>query len=174
MNTLGIPGLVSVLVISGGLAGCCGSIQCDCDATSAGDVVLQFDQDSLQNGFRAANVRGAYVVRYARTGFLAALDTARLRLTGSGASSGYSYLVRLKFLSWPVRAGGQPTAGLADYNYRFLLPNASRTYEVSNLEVVTGVTSGCCACPINIRRRFGLNGSPVVAEGNAAVTILRR
>ena len=95
MNAPRILGLVSVLVISGGLAGCCGSIQCDCDVTSAGDVVLQFDQDSLKNGFRAANVRGAYVVRYARPGFLAALDTARLRLIGSGVLSGYSYFVGL-------------------------------------------------------------------------------
>ena len=45
---------------------------------------------------------------------------------------------------------------------------------MSNLEVVTGVTSGCCACPVNTRRRFGLNGSPVVAGGHAAVTVLRR
>ena len=105
MNSLRILGLVAVLVISGGLVECCGSIQCDCDVTSAGDVLLQLDPDSLQNGFRAADVRGAYVVRYARPGFLAALDTARLLLAGRGAPSGYSYFVGLQSLPCLGRFG---------------------------------------------------------------------
>ena len=174
MKTRRIPGLVSMLAIGSGLAGCCGAIQCDCDVSSASDVVLQLDADSLQNGFRVAEVRGAYVVRYVRPGFLAPLDTARFRPIGSGASGGPYYLVGLQSLRWPVRAGGPPAAALADYDYRLLLPNANRTYEVSNLDVRTGTTSGCCACPINTRRRFVLNGTPVVAEGRAAVTVLRR
>ena len=53
-------------------------------------------------------------------------------------------------------------------------PNASRSYSISDLEVTTEDGSGCCACPTNVRRRFVLNGKPVIAEGGAAYTVLRR
>lgn len=174
MKTRRISELVGMLAIGSSPAGCCGAVQCDCDVSSASDVVLQLDADSLQNGFRAAEVRGAYVVRYARPGYLAPRDTARFRPIGSGAVGGPYFLVGLESLLWPVRAGGPPAAGLLDYDYRLLLPNANRTYEVSSLDVQTATASGCCACLVNTRRRFVLNGTPVVAEGRAAVTVLRR
>ncbi|HEX8330117.1 MAG TPA: hypothetical protein VF629_21455 [Hymenobacter sp.] len=149
-------GLWLVVALSAGLAGCCGSINCDCDVTSAGDVVVAFDRDSLQSGFRTAEIKGAYIVRYARPDFSAPLDTARSLLA---SSNGYSSYVSLQLLNWSTRPMTPPaaTGKLVDYNYRVLLPSASRTYDISNLEVTTGVGDGCCACPFNKRRRFVLN-----------------
>ncbi|OGX84715.1 hypothetical protein [Hymenobacter glacialis] len=162
-----------LLVLSAGLAGCCGSIECDCDAGSASDVVVSFDQDSLQSGFRAAEIRGAYAVRYVRPGFLTPLDTARQVLASTNFNS--TNYISLQTLRWPANPT-LPTAGEAftSYNYRLVLPNASRSYSISELEVATGAGSGCCGCPFNIRRRFVLNGNPVIAEGGAAYTVLRR
>lgn len=166
-------GLWSLVALSGGLAGCCGSIDCDCDVVSASDVVFALDQDSLRGGFRAVEVKGTYAVRYARPSFSTPLDTVRSLLAGS---NGYSSYVSLQNLNWSTKPVTPPavTGGFIDYNYRVVLPNAGRTYDISNLEVATRVTKGCCACPINERRRFVLNGNQVVAEGGAAITTLRR
>lgn len=153
-----------------GLAGCCGSIQCDCDVSSAGDVVLRADQDSLQGGFRQAELRGAYAVRYVRPGFATPADTVPLNLVGGPYPSASISLQNLP----PVKGTGQAAAGFTAYDYRLVLPNARRIYEVSGLDVATTTTSGCCACPLNARRRFDLDGRAVVAEGSASTTTLRR
>jgi hypothetical protein len=153
-----------------GLAGCCGSTVCDCDVGSAGDVVLRADQDSLRGGFRKAELRAAYAVRYVRPGFATPADTVALNLVGGPYPDAYISLQALP----PVKGTGQTSAGFTTYDYRLVLPNANRTYEVSNLDVATTVTSGCCACPVNARRRFVLDGIAVVAEGSAATTTLRR
>lgn len=54
-----------LLVVLGGLAGCCGRADCDCDMISLGNVVFYADQDSLQKGFRKAELSGAYALRLA-------------------------------------------------------------------------------------------------------------
>ncbi|MDQ2794456.1 MAG: hypothetical protein M3Y12_10690 [Bacteroidota bacterium] len=153
-----------------GLAGCCQSTQCDCDVSSAGDVVLLADQDSLRGGFRKAELRAAYAVRYVRPGFGTPVDTVALDLVGGAYPSASISLQALPL----GRRAGAATGAFTNYDYRLVLPNARRTYEVSSLDVATGVTRGCCACPINVRRRFVLDGRPVAAEGGAAITTLRR
>lgn len=163
----------TLVALGGGLTGCCGSIECDCDTTSASDVVLSFDQDSLQSGFHAAEIRGAYAVRYVRPGFLVPLDTARLALASNNV--GNINYISLRTLNLPAYPAPPAAAGVfTDFNYRLVLPQASRSYSISELEVATKTGSGCCACPTNARRRFVLNGSLVVAEGGAAYTTLRR
>ena len=159
------------LVILGGLAGCCGSIDCDCDVSSSSDVVFFADQDSLRGGFRKAELRGAYAVRYAPPGFAGPADTAKLNLASTAFNSHYISLMALR---WLPRPGAQPAPqAFTGYNYRFVLPKVNRIYDVSNLDVTTELTSGCCACPVNTRRRFMLNGNLVIAEGGASETALR-
>ena len=166
-----LPGVWS-LVVLGGLAGCCGRTECDCDVISPGEVVFYADQDSLQGGFQRAELRGAYAVRYAPPGFSGPADTVRLGLASSAFNSHY---IGLRALRWPVRTGPQPALqAFTGYSYRFVLPNANRTYDVSNLDVATDLSDGCCACPVNVRRRFVLDGKPVIAEGRTAETVLRR
>ncbi|OGX81431.1 hypothetical protein BEN47_05645 [Hymenobacter lapidarius] len=162
-----------LLALSGSLAGCCGSIDCDCDVSSASDVVVSFDQDSLQSGFRAAEIRGAYAVRYVRPGFLMPLDTARQVLAATNFNS--TNYISLQTLRWPANPAPPATGeAFTKYNYRLVLPNASRSYSISELEVATEAGSGCCGCPFNTRRRFVLNGKLVIAEGGASYTVLRR
>ena len=67
-----------VLVFLALLSGCCGSIACDaCDSYASG-VALRFSVDTLQSsGFRRAEVRSAYVIRYTNQDFTGTRDTIR-------------------------------------------------------------------------------------------------
>ena len=86
-----------------------------------------------------------------------------------------NHYIGLSALRWPVRTGPQPVPqAFTGYNYRFVLFGTNRTYGVSNLDVATDVTKGCCGCPTNTRRRFVLNGNAVIAESGASETALRR
>ncbi|WP_375417393.1 hypothetical protein [uncultured Hymenobacter sp.] len=171
LKLVGWAGLLAAL--SFGLAACCGNISCDVCLPYASDVALSFDTDSLQAGFRKAELKSAYLVRYAQPGFATVLDTVRLNRDDVPYRSVFS----LYELAEQGRSGSQASAGpITDYNYRFVLPAPGRTYNLSDLQVKTRVEGGCCACAENVRRRFVLNGQPVVADGSGAgaTTILRR
>ena len=43
----------------------CNQQTCDCFSEAEDDVFLRFDLDSLNQGFRKAELMGAYLVRYA-------------------------------------------------------------------------------------------------------------
>ncbi|MBO2007939.1 hypothetical protein [Hymenobacter negativus] len=129
------------------------------------NIVVVFDRDSLQGGFRKAEMEGAYAVRYAAPGFTTPFDTIRQMRGGVDFHHGVS----LRVLPWPTVPAVQGPYELKNYSYRFVLPAANRTYDLSGIELQTGEGTGgdCCDCGVNTRRRFTLNGAPVVADGAA-------
>ena len=177
-----IRAVIIVLFAAGGvaLAGCgdkCAGVYCaPCNAFT-GDIVVAFDRDSLQGGFRKTEIDGAYAVLYVAPGFASPVDTVRQIRGGADFYRGYVSLGTLPWSIGPTTARG-PYPG--SYNFRFVLPRATRTYEISNIEIQTGASSGgdgCCDCGENKRRRFVLNGTSVVADGNEnneRATLLRR
>ncbi|MBJ6109697.1 hypothetical protein JAO73_11785 [Hymenobacter sp. BT523] len=126
------------------------------------DIVVVFDRDSLRGGFRKAEINGAYVVLYAAPGFTTPLDTVRQKRGGADFYQGFT---SLGTLPWSIASPANQSTFPEGYNFRFVLPNASRTFDLSNIELKTESGSGCCSCGYNTRRRFVLNGVPVVADG---------
>jgi hypothetical protein len=165
---LAIRFIISVLVVvwGGVLSGCdeCEGINCaPCNAYTS-DIVLAFDSDSLRGGFRKAEISGAYAVRYSAPGFTDPVDT--LRQTTRYGTNFYRYLIALNMLPWPGRLTGASAKGFITYNYRFVVPAANRTYDLRSIELQTEPNGGCCGCGHNTRRRFVLNGVPIVADGS--------
>jgi hypothetical protein len=172
--------LLAFLGLGNILAACdndkCEGVNCAPCTTDVDDVQVVFDLDSAGTGFRAAELRGAYVVRYKRPGFGAARDTVR-RLATPGNGFGRYYLALFQ-LRWPrAVAGSYVVDTLQAHNYRVVLPAANRQYNLADLELRSQIsTEGCCACPRNVRRRLLLNGLPIVADGagDAGVVVMRR
>ena len=169
---------VALLAASGTLAGCnaCEDVDCAPCNIYIQDIVLVLDRDSLQSGFRRAEINGGYAVRYAAPGFTTPLDTVRQSPNGADF---YRSVISLRELPWPrVLAAGTPYDPAA-YNFRLALPAANRTYDISDIELKTGPgdPESCCSCGENLRRRFVLNGTAIVADGNKnneRATVLRR
>ena len=171
-----LSGLLTLVVLSGNLAGCdpCEDTYCAPCSDFTNDVQLLVDSDSLQSGFRKSELNGAYIVRYARPDFAAPLDTVR---QGRGEKRFTPFTFSLQFIPWPTRPAAPAIQDYTGYNYRLVLPRAGRTYAFSELDVESKIESeGCCNCPTNVRRRFALNGQQVVPDGSGpqAVTVLRR
>ncbi|UOG75681.1 hypothetical protein MTX78_03585 [Hymenobacter tibetensis] len=153
------------------LAGCgCGTV--DCDACIPEGFALRFDADSLNNGFRWADLRSTYVVRYALNNYQQPLDTAQLR-------SGYGYRdIRATFVLsfnglFPPRAGEY--LPVETHSYRIVIPAAQRQYDVTNIALSYKEGTGCCACDQLIRSRFHLNNVPVeVTPPASGGAVLRR
>lgn len=151
------------------LDGCgdkCAGVNCaPCNAFTD-DIVVVFDRDSLRGGFRKAEIDGGYAVRYTAPGFTAPIDTVRQARNGADF---YHGLISLGMLPWPKLLAGTSPRSLAAYSYRFVLPAPNRTYDLGSVELQTGPgnTESCCSCGENVRRRFTLNGVPVVLDGNA-------
>lgn len=160
------------LFAAGGVAlnGCgdkCAGMYCAPCNAFIGDIVVAFDRDSLQGGFRKAEIDGGYAVLYVAPGFASPVDTVRQIRGGVDFYRGYISLGTLPWSVGPTPARG-PYPG--SYNFRFVLPRANRAYEISNIDIQTGASSGgdgCCDCGENKRRRFTLNGTAVVLDGNA-------
>ncbi|RZK36663.1 MAG: hypothetical protein EOO57_06790 [Hymenobacter sp.] len=161
-----------------GLSACgesCRDVNCAPCRTDVDNVEIYFDLDSAHTGFRAAELRGAYIVRYQRPGFTRARDTVR-RQNGNSAASGFGqYQLSLR-LNWPKAV--QPyTYYAADsiqaHNYRIVLPAAGRQYELSDLDLtIRRNAEDCCNCPYNERRRLRLNNQPLVLDGGGGNTSL--
>ncbi|GAB2956918.1 hypothetical protein GCM10027048_24040 [Hymenobacter coalescens] len=164
-------GLSALLAV--GLGGCQGLEAPDCSTVKcssfAYDVPLRLDLDSLNAGFRRREVRSAYLVRYADAALRQPLDTTWQPPRGPQdfylAGGAVSLLAALP-------AEGRTVQELPRYHFQLLLPAAGRSYRITNLQVAAR-TPECC--PVNVRRRFNLNGTPVVADGeNTPPTVLRR
>jgi hypothetical protein len=161
--------------LGAGLAGCgekCENYNC-APCTETENLVVRLDTDSGRNGFTAAEVAGAYVVRYRRTGFAAPLDTVRTGICGPNLFCA----VDLQHLPLPTASAPAPALGYLNYNYRFVLPNAGRTYDLSDLDVASQPGGkGCCSCAYNLRRRGVLNGVAVADDGGGVGNgfVLRR
>jgi hypothetical protein len=168
--------LLNCLLGAGLLAGCtdCREQTCDCWSEYEDNIWLQVDLDSLQGGFRKAEVSGAYVVRYARPGFATSLDTARRHPDQSPLDFVYGGIV-LSFGLFAPRT--QASNEVAQYNYAVVLPQVGRRYQITDIELA-GEERGndCCRCYRNTRKRLRIDGNYVVAENPliAPAATLRR
>ena len=170
--------LLSCLLGASALASCtpdCRSQTCDCWSEFEDDIRLQIDLDSLKGGFQQAEVRGAYVVRYAKPGFATALDTARQQPGQSLLNFTYGNII-LNFRLFAPRT--QADNEVAQYNYAVVLPTIGRRYQVTDIELA-GERRGdeCCRCYRNTRKRLRLDGTYVVADDRGhqePVAVLRR
>lgn len=166
--------LLACLLGAGALTTCtpdCRQQTCDCFSEEEDAIQLQFDLDSLSQGFRRAEVRGAYVVRFASPGFATPLDTARQERQSS--QDFYRYGITLNGL-FPPRNGNYGPVG---YNYAVVLPAIGRRYQITDIELA-GEQRGdeCCRCYRNTRKRLRLDGAYVMADGRKSepAAVLRR
>lgn len=164
-----------LLLLLPGLSGClgCNSQICDCFDGGENDIYLAFDSDSSRQGFRKAELAGAYVVRYARSGFTTALDTARIGPTPTYPSERAGFGVILNY----VFRQQTTLPDVAANNYAIVLPRVSRRYQVAGIEIANETTgSRCCRCLTNTRKRVVLDGSALIADGNEGgpLAVLRR
>ncbi|MBD2722540.1 hypothetical protein [Hymenobacter armeniacus] len=169
---------VALTVLGTLLSGCgdkCAGVYCSPCDVSIDNISVYIDGDSLHGGFRKADLAGSYSVRYVAPGFARPVDTVRLV---RGGPNFYTGGVTLRTLPWPTVVSIPAPYNLESYSFRFVLPAANRTYDLSNIELQIGGGSGdgCCNCGQNTRRRFVLNGVPVVADGDEAGrgAVLRR
>lgn len=167
---------VMLCLLSCGCGLNCSQQTCDCFSEGEDNVLLRFDLDSLNQGFRRAELRNAYVVRYSAPSFATPLDTVRDR--ASQAQQLDFYANRGVLLNYLFERRPNSTQNFTEYNYAVVLPQASRRYLVSELELA-GETRGsrCCSCYRNTRKRLRLDGTYLVAEGplgNPAAPVLRR
>ena len=73
----------------------------------------------------------------------------------------------MQTLPWSRQQSAPAVTGdFTIYNYRFVVPAANRTHEMSNLEVKTEASGGRCDCGTNVRRRFVLNGRQIISNGS--------
>ena len=152
-----------LIAFSNSLTACENCEDYDCaPCTLTENITLRLDTSSQPGGFSAAEVRDAYLVRYAPPGFLSPLDSLRTRLC-----DGNTYCaISLDSYPLPVATGGQAALKYTYFNYRVILPKANRIFSLSNLEVASGPGGeGCCSCPSNIRRRLVLDGMAVADDG---------
>ena len=148
-----------------GLSSCapdCRDQTCECWGQYQNFTFLAFDTDSLNQGYRAAELRGAYAVRYATSAPSAAPDTTALR-PGADGPAGFKRLgVTLDFLFAPQPGSRQ---SFAAYNYAIVLPRPGRRYEITDIELAGEQSSDrCCPCYTLTRRRLRLDGQYVVAD----------
>jgi hypothetical protein len=162
----GTAGLL--LALSSFLAACgdkCEGVHCAPCNGYIEEVALRFDLDSLRGGFRKAEINGGYAVRYRPPGFISPIDTVRQQRNGNNF---YGLEIYLRSLA-PYEPSNPNS--YTNYNYRLVLPAANRTYDISGIEVKSERGGdGCCNCGGNTRRRFALNGVPVVSDGESTPT----
>ena len=174
LRLMPLLGSVALLVASGALVGCdaCEDVHC-APCTLIDNVMVVLDTRSQPSGFSQAEIKDAYIVRYARPGFAAPLDTLPTGLCQSGVSCKFN----LQEYPIPGAQGAQFAQHFADFNYRVVLPKASRTYSISDIDVQTNPPGeGCCNCGSNLRRRLMLDGVPVqdVGKGSGNCILLSR
>ncbi|UOQ96280.1 hypothetical protein MUN81_13585 [Hymenobacter sp. 5317J-9] len=163
----------SIVALTGAgtlLSGCgdkCAGVYCSPCNAFIDDIIVYIDVDSLHGGFRRADLAGGYAVRYVAPGFARPIDTVR---QVRGGTNFYNGGVTLRSLPWPAMVSVPAPSNLESYNFRFVLPATNRTYDLSDIELQIGESGGdgCCGCGQNTRRRFVLNGVPVVADGDGS------
>ena len=163
---------VCLLLLIAGLDGCCGQQICDCFSEEEDRILLRFDLDSLHQGFRRAETRGTYVVRFAQPGFGQPIDTVRENAGQSGLNF-YSYGIALNYLFKPLGSVNGPVG----YSYAIVLPALQRRYQLTDLELAGEMRGDrCCQCYRNTHKRLRLDGVYIVADGagHREVAVLRR
>jgi hypothetical protein len=160
--------LLTLLLLSLLSTGLMGIGCCDCFNPTT-DLSLEFSADSLGGaGFRRAEWRSAYVVRYEAT-LTEPIDTLRQALPGATSPAGGSYLYVLEGGSGPVAwldsrwAGSKPVG-----SFRVLVPAAGRTYDLTDIDLKTTGGGGRCGCYRIERFNFSLNGQRITGKSGVA------
>ena len=124
--------------------------------------MLAFSTDTLESsslGFRRAEVRSAYLVRYRTATFQQPLDTL-LQPSASTLNSTKPVLAIHYYLAghppqFAVPDNGTPQAG---QSYRLVVPAARRTYDISNVVLKQEPGETRCAGDRITRREATVNG----------------
>ncbi|WP_210520748.1 hypothetical protein [Hymenobacter terricola] len=125
-------------------------------------LTLAFSTDTLAPGgvgFRRAEMRTAYLVRYRAADFQPLLDTLR-QPTAATVNSGKP------MFSVFYGPGYAPQFGLSEFisqnvyarSFRLVVPAAGRTYDITNVVLEQAAGSGRCAAPHLSRREATING----------------
>ena len=124
--------------------------------------MLAFSADTLAPGgvgFRKAEIRTAYLVRYRAADFQSFVDTLRQPTAATRNSTKPVFPV----FYGPAHA---PQFALDEYvsqnvfarSFRLVVPAASRTYDINNVVLEQTASSGRCAAPHLSRREATING----------------
>ncbi len=162
--------LVATLTTAAALPAC--QQVCPPNMTSPPTFMLAFSADTLGSaglGFRRAEVRSAYLVRYATADFQQPTDTLRQPTAATPLNS------TKPILAIYYSAGHPPQFAVPDYgtqqsgtSYRLVVPAANRTYNINNVILTQEPGKNRCdgyritrrEATVNGQRLDGLNNPP--------------
>ena len=149
---------------------------CSCppNAVAPPTFMLAFGTDTLAGtgvGFRRAEVRSAYLVRYAKSDFQQLIDTLRQPTAQLGTKPTLAVYYRAQYpaqFDLPSFINQNTTA----LSYRLVVPAASRSYDISNVILEQSAGSSRCdnehltrrEATINGQRRDGLTNIPELTK----------
>lgn len=147
------------------LAGLLALAGCDCPKADLAppQFMLAFSTDTLASGglgFRRAEVRSAYLVRYAGPAWQQPVDTLRAPTLRSGTSP------VLAIYYYRADNPHPPQFALPDYvsqnvfarSFRLVVPAASRRYDIANLVLEQAAGRGRCPLTYTTRNEATVNG----------------
>ncbi len=139
---------------------------CDCGDEGPAEVALRFNADTLGGpGFRQAEIRTAYLIRYAGT-LTNTIDTLRQRTAGQ--SSTLESLNIQPGVGASVWLRPYTYANLPVGSYRLVVPAANRTFDITDIDIQTRTGSEPCGCLFVERLDFSLNGQRKDGRNQAA------
>ncbi|GAA4032715.1 hypothetical protein GCM10022409_16220 [Hymenobacter glaciei] len=151
---------------------------CDCPANMSPPPVftLAFSTDTMAStgvGFRKAEVRSAYIVRYRDADFQSMDDTLRQPTAATANSKNPEFGIY-------YRPGYPPQFALPDFerqntfarSFRLVVPAANRTYDINNVVLKEEPGESRCSgyritrreATINGQLRDGLKTSPILTK----------
>lgn len=157
MNSFLVPGRLAVISLLLFTA-------CSCPDNSPPPPVftLAFSADTLGStgrGFRWAEIRSAYLVRYGAADFQPLLDTLRQPTAASATSSQPVFPVfYTKGYLTQFALPDYVRQNVSAHSFRLVVPAASRTYDITDVVLEQTTGSGRCAAPRVSRRQATING----------------
>ncbi|MBO2011857.1 hypothetical protein [Hymenobacter negativus] len=171
MNLALLPGRATAVALLL-LTGC--ELSCPLNMPPPPTFILVFSTDTLTStgaGFRRAELRSAYLVHYATADFQRPIDTLRQLRSPAPVGSAKPFLS----LYYPFGHAPQfavPDYGTATSNYRLLVPAASRSYDITDIQLTQEPGEKRCdgyritrrEATVNGQRRDGLNNPPELTK----------
>ncbi|MDB5233112.1 MAG: hypothetical protein JWR44_105 [Hymenobacter sp.] len=155
------------------LVGC--EISCPPNMTAPPAFTVAFSTDTLAaqgGGFRRAELRSAYLIRYTTATFQQPLDTLRQPSLPASASSTKPFFAIYFPAQGPAQFSVPPNGPSFLISYRLMVPSAGRSYDISNIAIEQAPGSGRCdgyritrrEATINGQLRDGLNQPPELTK----------
>ncbi|MCC3158064.1 hypothetical protein LJ737_12510 [Hymenobacter sp. 15J16-1T3B] len=168
--------------LMGGLSLLALSSCCDCFDESIDHLRFKFDADSLGQGFRQEEVRGAYLIRYTDSKATHLLDTVRQsRRYPPASDSSYFQVIYIPgaFINYSFRLVGNVStpSGETIRSYRVVVPAAGVSHAITDIDVVTRSSNLplSCGCQSIKHKSFLLNGEKVdLKQDESRETVLSR